>query len=808
MLIMKTNKGLALLMVIGICGRAGVAEPSAKPMPPDAVPKEPAAITRTTVLPCPQAKPVFDHTRIDRTLKEPKYVSEKPIYRFFAFGPEGKSVMAMVLDESQGTGKGYDVYYLDLNFDRDITGDGERFICKQPMQATKSDYKPPAPAVACDAPGPDGTPTCMVGIPPNLAKELGVATPAAPPVPAMEINPEPVDRASLARKLEVPDPLFDYFVDWGGGKWELRSALKSGDWHTRSSMYGTGNVWSTDKTRAPVYRFGGMEWDFRQDGLKGKTLKPGDGLVVETVKPFFAGSSPEVMHGDYRIYGGYIHARYSLESLERPGEANRLFFAGNTCCGGTHLSRIIIPADMPPGRAEVVLSMDTPDSYLGRVVQRIPVMIENPDYGKPIKELAFTADLRKEFPGDTVVELYQGADLAALGLGEYDGVRDLYIGGEGEAGATVGAQVIGSNLSYSYDCRNDLHVGTVRNKRSLLRFDLSLLPRETKVKKAFLRLMAVEVKPNVDRTTQVRVLKKRWHEDLCNAQTAFGDQSMEWHGAWYFRMPFPIGEEVKWEKPYAKGDGDRVPEPVGTIAFAAAGWDGLDLTATVNKWVADETPNLGVIMELANPQKSDYTPDVNMVSSDNPSFPGLRPRLVLVLEKGFKAVAAPAMVEQAPDLEAARARAKAENKLLLCNVLSSRSVTSWNFQQVLKDSEVQTFLANRFVEIRLDADKPEHRKVLDFYGVKYAPTALVIRPGATPEQDVFERFEPLRWNTRFGKTYSWFETPETYTLHLEWLRTKGAVRMPWRRYADGTLYRLDSHLFYQRFDGAGGMIFK
>jgi hypothetical protein len=272
-------------------------------------------------------------------------------------------------------------------------------------------------------------------------------------------------------------------------------------------------------------------------------------------------------------------------------------------------------------------------------------------------------------------------------------------------------------------------------------------------------------------------------------------------------MRFPIGEEVMWEKPYATGDSDRVPEPVGTIAFAATGWDGLDLTATAQKWVAGDVPNLGVILELANPQMSDYTPDVNMVASDNPSFPGLRPRLVLVLEKEAKPVPTPAVEEKDPDIEKARARAKAENKLLLCNILSADSVTSRNFQQMLKTPEVQAFLANRFVEIRLDADQPAHRKVLDFYGVKYAPTALVIRPGATPEQDVFDRFEPLRWNTRFGKTYSWFETPETYTLHLEWLRTKGAVRMPWRRYADGTLYRLDSHLFYQRFDGAGGMIF-
>ena len=128
----NVKKSIALLVLFGIAGRVGAAEPSAKPVPPDAVAKEPAAITRTTVLPCPQAKPAFDHTKIDRTLKEPKYVSEKPAYRFFAFGPEGKSVMAMVLDESQGTGKGYDVLYIDLNLDRDITAAALRGRARAP----------------------------------------------------------------------------------------------------------------------------------------------------------------------------------------------------------------------------------------------------------------------------------------------------------------------------------------------------------------------------------------------------------------------------------------------------------------------------------------------------------------------------------------------------------------------------------------------------------------------------------------------------------------------------------------------------
>jgi len=812
------------LVVAGIISGAGAAESPVKAATPDAAAKEPAAITRTTVIPCPTPKPAFDHARIDRTLKEPKYVSEKPIYRFFVFGPEGKSVMAMVLDESKGTGKGYDVYYVDLNLDRDITGEGERFVCQKPEQATPSSYKAPQAPPVCDAPSPDGPPTCMAGLPPGLMKDAPLAT---APVPALLVAPAPSAPAGLTRKLDVPDPVFDYRLSWEGGKWLVHTVLKSGNWHTRLAAYGGGNVWSADKARAPVYRFGGMEWDFHQDVVGGKTYKPGDNLTVETTAPFFAGSSPEVLWGQDAgcyVYGGYTHARYSLESLERPGEATRVNFVGNTCCGGRHVSRILIPANIPPGRAELVLSMDTPDSYLGRVVQRIPLTIQNPDYGKPVPELDVTAALRKEFPEDTVIELYQGADLSSWRqacpersrgasrlpesgwAGEYDGARDTYIAGYPDTGEPNGAQSQGSTISYSYDCRNDLRVGSTKVNRTLLRFDLSMLPREAKVKKALLRLMATDVKPKVDRTTRVCVLKKDWHDDLSNGKAAIGDQDMEWFSAWYLRMPFPVGEEVRWEKPYAMGDSDRVREPVGTIAFAAAGWDGLDLTATVQQWVGGGLPNHGVVMELANPQNPDYAIDVNMVSSDHPGFPAWRPRLVLVLEKGVKPVVAPAVEEKDPDLEKARARAKAENKLLLCNILSRGSLVSRSFQQMLKQQDVQTFLGSRFVEIRIDADKPEHRKTLELYGVKYAPTALVIRPGATPEQDVFDRFEPLKWNTRYGKGHSWFENPGTYALHLEYLRTKGSATLRWRRLADGALYPIDEHLFYQRFDGNGGIV--
>ena len=79
----------------------------------------------------------FDYRTIDRTLKEPKYGSARPAYRFLAFGPEGEYVVAMVADESKGTGRGVDVLYLDLNANHDIAEPAERFALKRPRPMKK-----------------------------------------------------------------------------------------------------------------------------------------------------------------------------------------------------------------------------------------------------------------------------------------------------------------------------------------------------------------------------------------------------------------------------------------------------------------------------------------------------------------------------------------------------------------------------------------------------------------------------------------------------------------------------------------------
>ena len=54
---------------------------------------------------------------------EPAYSSKKPLYAFVVVNEAGTKVLKLAFDESQGTGKGYDTIYADLNFNSDLTDD-------------------------------------------------------------------------------------------------------------------------------------------------------------------------------------------------------------------------------------------------------------------------------------------------------------------------------------------------------------------------------------------------------------------------------------------------------------------------------------------------------------------------------------------------------------------------------------------------------------------------------------------------------------------------------------------------------------
>lgn len=91
------------------------------------------------LLACSCASPVWgaalafvevDCAKVERRIaKEPKYVSQ-PLYALFIFDLEGKNRTWAVLDNSKADLPYYDVLYLDLKGNGDLTEPGKRFVGK------------------------------------------------------------------------------------------------------------------------------------------------------------------------------------------------------------------------------------------------------------------------------------------------------------------------------------------------------------------------------------------------------------------------------------------------------------------------------------------------------------------------------------------------------------------------------------------------------------------------------------------------------------------------------------------------------
>ena len=60
------------------------------------------------------------------SIKEPRYDSKNPLYFRVLFGKDAANPMLGVVDESKGTGTGYDVAYIDENMNGDLADDAAR----------------------------------------------------------------------------------------------------------------------------------------------------------------------------------------------------------------------------------------------------------------------------------------------------------------------------------------------------------------------------------------------------------------------------------------------------------------------------------------------------------------------------------------------------------------------------------------------------------------------------------------------------------------------------------------------------------
>ena len=75
-------------------------------------------------------------------LMERRYCSEHPLYFRVVFGKEGKKSMLGVVDESAGTGAGYDVAYIDENMNGDLTDDIAREYSRHKFGSWAEELEP------------------------------------------------------------------------------------------------------------------------------------------------------------------------------------------------------------------------------------------------------------------------------------------------------------------------------------------------------------------------------------------------------------------------------------------------------------------------------------------------------------------------------------------------------------------------------------------------------------------------------------------------------------------------------------------
>ena len=69
--------------------------------------------------------------------KEPRYVSQSPLYLNVVFGEDAGKGMLVVLDETKGDGTGYNVAYVDESLDGDLTNDKPKTFEPQQRQGAK-----------------------------------------------------------------------------------------------------------------------------------------------------------------------------------------------------------------------------------------------------------------------------------------------------------------------------------------------------------------------------------------------------------------------------------------------------------------------------------------------------------------------------------------------------------------------------------------------------------------------------------------------------------------------------------------------
>lgn len=310
-----------------------------------------------------------------------------------------------------------------------------------------------------------------------------------------------------------------------------------------------------------------------------------------------------------------------------------------------------MPGRVPPGKQTVIARLKRP-SYLGGPAEfHFPVTIDNPDFGKPLEDPAYLA-LKKAHAGKAVkfASFRRAANPSkpAKGFAEEKVIAGAVTDNTMTEGIPKGSYPGWANYGRGPSMTVGLRAGDgkTHKNRGLLKFDLSLLPKEAKVVGAQLRLTLVrtdmysELKPGAK--LEVFGVRRPWAEVKGSMPGKKAHYSC-WNGpAFVPKNPKP--DNIEWGV-YGCDDPktDRFPEPetslvVGPFPDKLDPNDkskkpdrefrrliALDIGAIVRKWHVGEVPNHGLLLKIAN------AGSVRICSSEFQDYP-FRPTLVVAYE--------------------------------------------------------------------------------------------------------------------------------------------------------------------------------
>ena len=548
-----------------------------------------------------------------KLVREPAYASRKVRYCIWVLGNGRKSVMTLAWDESGGTGSGCDTIYADVNFNGDLTEQGERFHWPNRAKDAK-----------------DRRPFEQYRI--RDVKEAGGGK---------------VFSFEFRNVYESDSLQYDghYSVRWPNGGYEVGPLPNN---HVV--------LWSADLKSASVYFYGGPAVPICNGKWAGERL--GTWQVGQTacagLVTAHLGDPPEAQ---LRFYGSQFPGWPEAVRDNRWGRAaypivllgvldaggapvEEIRFEDSCPCAGGFSPELIIPSRVRPGRHQLVVRMLRQDCVGGPADYVWPVEVANPDYGKPLADPAYAALKAACDGGDVKIVTLRRAESRGQAKGSYPAERVV-------PAATFDNTIDPTCRDWdprpvNYGGDRLLWVGNKphyhADSRALLKIDLSGLPKGAEVVGAALRLTLVSreyVQAAEGAKIEAYAVRREWNESVAP------DGRSCWHGPKVTERSTPAWGAPGCDDP----ETDRFPtaaEGVGIGGFpaklnpqdpsAAAARElrrlvHLDVTGLVRKWHAGMLPNHGVLLKFIGKGH------VAIASSESVDWP-CRPALVVAYRGG------------------------------------------------------------------------------------------------------------------------------------------------------------------------------